>query len=225
MHLLQLKPQEVHIWLADLNIGSKELAKRKNLLNIQELERADRLQQNQHKHRFIAARGQLKILLSRYLDLQPQKMELAYSDFGKPYLAYHPNLQFNLAHSHDLAIYAFTINQAIGVDIEYIRERAPMDVAKRYFNVQEIDDLNQLPEQDRISAFFRLWARKEAILKAIGKGLRVPLSSFNVSAHDQTEQITLENETWILHSLTIHPHYQAAVASNQIIDEIITRKC
>ena len=91
-------------------------------------------------------------------------------------------LRFNLAHSHELALYAFTRGREIGVDIEYLRALPDADqIADRFFSARENATLQALPASQRRQAFFNCWTRKEAYIKAIGKGLSQPLDQFEVS--------------------------------------------
>ncbi len=215
---MQLQPTDIHLWSTDLTrvVDETKLA----FLSPEEHDRANRFHFPLHRHRFIAARITLRYLLSLYLDSPPDKIVFSYSEYKKPYLATHPHLFFNIAHSHDIALYAFTLNHTIGVDIEKIREHYEEAIAKRYFSPYEYQSLMQLPKEAKAMAFYRLWSRKEALTKAIGKGLHIPLSNFSVSINENVETINLENDTWTLVSLPLYSDYQSAIASNQSIKNI-----
>ena len=219
---MQLNANDVHIWSIDLSIISKQENQTLALLSADETARAHRFHFPIHRERFVLARSALRQILSLYLNIAPNKIEFFYTEYKKPYLNTSETipLQFNLAHSHEMAVYAFTLNHAVGIDIEKMKEDYDAAVAKRYFSHQENEHLNQLPNRDKIIGFYRLWARKEAVIKAAGKGLFIPLSSFSVSVEDKRETIVLENEKWTLLSLDIHPAYQTALASNQNIKSI-----
>lgn len=218
---MKLLPDDIHIWVADLAISPTQSEAQAALLSMDECERAKRFHSSIHKNRFIAARYALRVILSYYLDQPPQAIQFGYSTFGKPYLLdlQASSLQFNLAHSHRIAIYGITLNYPIGVDIEYIQDVFPQDVARRYFP-GEYDHLMQVPVKDRVKEFFHLWTRKEAVIKAIGKGLSLSLSSFTVSLQQPSETIFLEKESWHLLSLDIHAHYLSALATNQLVKNI-----
>ena len=94
---------------------------------------------------------------------------------------YPGDIQFNMTHSADLMLLAVTVRRELGVDVEQVRDRVACDrLAKRYFAPDEVEELNSLPEGERRAAFFRCWTRKEAYIKAVGKGLALPLRSFFV---------------------------------------------
>lgn len=219
---MQLNANEIHVWATSLTITAAEEREKRAVLSPDECERADRFHFPIHRQRFIAARYALRQLLSFYLPTPPQDIIFAYHQHEKPYISSpNPNaLQFNLAHSHDIAVYAFTLQHAVGIDIEKIQDSYDIDLAKRFFSPQENIALQQLTPEESIIAFYRLWARKEAIIKAIGKGLVLPLHSFTVSADDSIETIALEGDNWSLLPLSFESDYQAALASNQVIKKV-----
>src|SRR5260363_377522 len=147
-----------------------------HLLDNDEKAKANRFHFNIHRHRFIAARGILRCLAGQLLGQPPNALQFSYTSYGKPILKEYPRLQFNLSHSHDRAIYAFTLDMAIGVDIEYQNSQCDVEsIAKRFFTAREFNALQTLPGPEKIATFFKLWVRKEAVLKALGYGLSWPL--------------------------------------------------
>ena len=219
---MRLEPNQIHVWHADLVISPEKETTQSALLSTDELERAKRFHAPVHRMRFIAARSILRQILGLYLGVAPQEITFSYAEHNKPYLLKpaKTGLQFNLAHSYDMAVYAFTLTQLIGVDIEKIKDYYEPAVAKRFFSRQENTELMSLPPDEQTAGFYRIWARKEAIVKAVGKGLSIPLSSFSVSAKPIAESLTLESDSWSLVPLSINPGYQAALASNQPINEV-----
>lgn len=215
---MRLQPQAIHIWTADLTLSHEQEIMRLAMLSADEMERANRLRTPLHRQHFIAARSALRQIAGFYLNSAPQAIEFAYAENGKPYLPTVPSLQFNLAHSHDKAVYAFALDQALGIDIEKMRDTYNPDIVQRYFSPQEKAQFAQVAEQEKTQAFYRVWARKEAVIKASGKGLSQSLSTFSVSVKDEMETLVLENETWSLMPLHIHPQYQSALVSQQKVN-------
>jgi 4'-phosphopantetheinyl transferase len=109
----------------------------------------------------------------------PGALQFSYSPYGKPSVVA-TTVRFNLSHSHTIAALALTRDYEIGVDVEQVRP-IKEDISGRFFSPRENAALSALPEQEQTGAFFRCWARKEAIVKAIGEGLSHPLDSFDVS--------------------------------------------
>lgn len=219
---MQLEENEVHIWSANLMTTAEEEAQQGLLLTPDERERSECFHFPIHKKRFTAARATLRQILSVYLSLPASDIRFAYTEHEKPHLGMTDSnsLEFNLSHSGDLAIYAFTLNHAVGIDIEKMKDTYQQTVAERYFSARENADLLSLPLEERVLGFYRVWSRKEAMIKAVGKGLHLPLASFSVSVHGHQEVIKLENEAWTLLSLPLHPSYASALACSQTIKKI-----
>lgn len=219
---MNLNKNEVHIWSTVLSMGADELAAAKQLLSTDEQARAERLLSPQHQERFIVAHSWLRSILSLYLDMSPAAIHFHFTTHKKPYLA-HPNgipLNFNLSHSVDLAVCAITLENEIGIDIEKMETESKDDLAKRFFSQTEYNLITNAPLATRTSIFYQIWARKEAILKATGKGLSTPLNQFSVSIEPALTHIELENKVWSLLPLSIHQDYQAALAVGGKINKI-----
>lgn len=222
MPITPLEAHHVHIWSTDLAISPQQEKAYSTILSPDEIARADRLHFAEHRRRFIAARATLRELLGLYLRSSPETIAFDYGEHHKPCLKM-PNtstLQFNLAHSDEMAVFAFTLNHDIGVDIEKIKTDYNAGVASRYFSPQENVCLAALSEDEKRLAFYRLWSRKEALIKAVGAGLTLSLSSFSVSAQNIVETITVDQINWQLAPLALSPDYASAVASNQKITAI-----
>ncbi|HEY0080425.1 MAG TPA: 4'-phosphopantetheinyl transferase superfamily protein [Pyrinomonadaceae bacterium] len=221
---LTLETDEVHVWRASLEQKASAVAEFRRLLAEDERRRADRFHFTRDREHFVVARGILRTLLARYLDRRPERLRFIYSAFGKPSLeeeaAGAPVLRFNVSHSKDLALYAFTRGREIGVDIEHIRDDVEgEDIAERFFSPAEVGVLRSLPSDARPRAFFDCWTRKEAYIKAHGEGLSLPLDGFDVTLspnqpaallatrHDPTQATR-----WSLRELSPSEGYAAALA-------------
>ncbi len=125
------------------------------------------------------------MILGYYLGIEPIKLRFCYRKYGKPALTDTCNempVYFNLSRSEGLALYAFTRAHEIGVDIECVHDAWEIEtIAKQFFSAAETHVLHALPEGEKKNAFFKLWTRKEALIKAIGDGLHRPLNTFAVS--------------------------------------------
>ncbi len=146
-------------------------------------------------------------------------MQLGYHARGKPFLLSppaHPPIDFNVAHSRDLALLAFSSGFPLGVDVEFVRpEIASEEIAGRYFSAQEVSELLALPAASRSQAFFLGWTRKEAYVKALGDGLQIPLASFSVSLTPFQPAIleSADSDRWSLQSLSPAEEYAAAIVA------------
>jgi 4'-phosphopantetheinyl transferase len=182
---LRLEEHQTHLWAFPLDLDGADIARLSELLSPEEQQRARRFRLDLNRDRFIAGRGQLRLLLSYYIKLAPAKLQFCYGSHGKPELTESmmcPRLQFNLAHSAELALLAVNRRFAAGVDLEELHplEDAPALVA-RFFSPRENLAFQQLRESQKLTAFFNLWTRKEAWLKATGQGIGYSLNKVEVS--------------------------------------------
>jgi len=172
----------VHIWRLPLDRAGDELQRLRHILSPDELARADRFYFANHRDHFIAGRGLLRVLLAGYRKCRPEELTFVCNEHGKPALVAEPSLRFNLSHSHGLAVCAVTHGREVGIDVERVRGAvATDDIAQRHFSPRELAAYRAFPQEERAAAFFRCWTRKEAYLKATGRGLSVSLASFDVS--------------------------------------------
>lgn len=214
----------VEIVAAALDITSAQLHRLSLLLSEDERDRAGRYAFERDWRRFVVARGRLRELLAERLDTRPELVELTYGKRGKPALASplsHGALHFNVAHSGELAVYAFSKSGEVGVDVEALRTLPDADeVAARFFSPREREAYRALDPCHKRMGFFNCWTRKEAFLKALGDGLYHPLDSFDVSLTPGEPARILrvadapgEESGWTLESLIPAPGYVAAVVT------------
>lgn len=170
---------EVHLWAAHLDEIECDRQQLQCLCQ-DERDRAARFRFERDKRRYERRRCLLRLLLGRYLAIDPACVGLRYGAQGKPELAESAALRFNLSHSDGHALFAFAPTE-LGVDLERIRAHTDIDAAGRLvFTATEKRYLEALPANERAHAFFRCWTRKEAYVKALGKGSSLPLASFEV---------------------------------------------
>jgi 4'-phosphopantetheinyl transferase len=179
-----LAPREIDLWRVDLNLPEPGYQEVERWLTDDERSRAGRFVFDRDRRRFVACRGRLRAILSRYLREEPCRLRFQYGPQGKPSLepAPDPPLYFNVSHSHDLALIAVRRSGAVGVDVERLRPIEEAEaIARRYFTRREHATLSGLPAEERTAAFFCCWTRKEAMLKATGEGIGVSLDAVEVS--------------------------------------------
>jgi 4'-phosphopantetheinyl transferase len=182
---LELIPPLVDVWIAHLNVSETLIQTLGTSLSADEHERAARFHFAKDRNHYIAGRGMLRSILGGYLNVGASELRFRYNGYGKPYLAddlKFEKLQFNVAHSHGLALYAVTIGREIGIDIERVREDfVTEELAERFFAPEEVKALTSLPPAEQRAAFFECWTRKEAFIKARAMGLSLPLDQFVVA--------------------------------------------
>jgi 4'-phosphopantetheinyl transferase len=220
---VSLGRDDVQVWIASLNQAEDAVARLRTLLDEAERKRADRFSFEKGRRQFTVARGLLRMILGRYLRIEPGQVQFSYNPYGKPALAdtEEPDaVRFNISHSGELVLLAFARGREVGVDVETIRPDFAADaIAARFFAPAELESLRALAPETRTQAFFTCWTRKEAYIKARGKGLSIALDSFEVSlapgaraallvTHDDPE----EAGRWSLHELEPGPGYAGALA-------------
>ena len=182
---LLLSTRDVHIWRAVIDLPSKSVEEIEGSLSIDEKMKAQHFRFKRDKSRFIATRGILRLILGCYLGAEPSAIRFCYEKSGKPRLQNafaKTGIQFNLSHSKGLALYIFSHGHEVGVDIEHMREISEMEqIAEQFFSVRDRVFFGALPRSEKREAFFNLWTRKEAFVKATGDGLSYHLGSFNAS--------------------------------------------
>jgi 4'-phosphopantetheinyl transferase len=130
-------------------------------------------------------------------------------------------LTFNLSHSNHLAVYAFSRGRDLGVDVEQVRSDIDhRALADRFFAPGERADVLDADAAVLAERFFACWTRKEAVAKAHGAGLSLPLDSFEVSV-DPDVAPRLEWRTggesdsrWRLETFRPRPGFIGSVASH-----------
>lgn len=220
---VMLKPDEIHIWRVFVDEWLAAIPDLLKFLSPEEQARAQRFYFERDRNCSIIARGLLRRLLGHYCAIDPAKIVLHYNEFGKPALTATDlpfPLYFNLAHSHASIVYAFTCINRIGIDIEYMRTNIEYEeLAQHYFSPAEKLQLQAVPSEQKIRAFFAGWTRKEAYIKARGKGLSIPLDSFDVTLQPDEDPRLLDCREdplsvgrWSFYALPAYEHYAGALA-------------
>jgi 4'-phosphopantetheinyl transferase len=213
----------VHVWRIALTLPAHALRELGQILAPDERARAERFLFSADRERFIAARGTLRLILGAYLACAPGEVRFRYGPHGKPALAGEPQddpPRFNLSHSGDLALYAVTRGREVGIDVERTRpDIASETIAEQFFSPREVATLRALPVHLQEKAFFACWTRKEAYIKATGRGLAIPLASFDVTLApgEQPALVSTRNDPreaarWRLCDLDAGAGYAAALA-------------
>jgi 4'-phosphopantetheinyl transferase len=209
----------VHVWRVSLRREDRALQSAARLLSPDELARAERFLFERDRHRFIACRSALRILLANYVQESPRALQFQYNPFGKPELDALP-LRFNVSHSGDWALIAVTQARRVGVDLECLRALDDVDaLARTSLSAGELAVYFALPGDQRHQAFFNAWTRKEAVIKGSGTGLSRPLADCEVTFAPGQPVRLLQVDgdrdaaaDWSLFALEPMPGYLGAVA-------------
>lgn len=177
----RLSRGEVHLWQTHID-RTKEYSSAG--LSPDEVDRANKTAIKQKRNAFIAARGFLREVLGAYLDIAPYEVEFIRSELGKPALRNIPSqgpVYFNISYSMEAVLVGISMVAELGVDIEYMRDELSFDdIAKNFYSPGEKERLMHFSAMERKKKFYECWTIKEAFIKALGVGLRMPLDSFEV---------------------------------------------
>lgn len=224
---------DVHVWRIALD-PEHSAEPYSSLLSPEERERALRLRSAADRTAFVIAHGAMRTILAAYTQSTAVQVAFEQGPFGKPVLASAVNrarLEFNLAHSGDVALLAIARERAVGVDIA--RWDAGVDhsaVAERSFSPLERETLRSLADAPDvfIEAFYSAWTRKEAYLKATGRGLTGGLEHFDVSFAPGEPPALIADRTdsqahsrWTMVSLAVSASYSAALAVARPVGTIV----
>ncbi len=215
------EPGEVVVWACRTTLAAGVVDRLESrILSPAERARAGRFRFDRDRRAHIMGRSLLRRLLSVAHGLPPGALDLREGDHGKPCLE--PPLDavgFNLSHSADRVLVALAPGRTVGVDIEVAKERSPHDeIASRVMSPVELEIYRGLDQAGRRAAFYRLWAIKEAVVKATGRGLTFPVRELDVLASRSGEdgrprfhrEVEADGSLWRLAELA--PGAAAAVA-------------
>lgn len=212
----ELAAGEIHVWRIRLDTPLPT----ESPLSADELQRAQRLHDGQKRQHFSAGRAAVRKLLGAYTGSPPHELLFACGPHGKPFLPASP-LQFNFSNSGELALLAVCRDREVGIDIEQRDRKLSVEsLAAHIFTPGEAAAFRQVPETEQHTALLAAWTRKEAYIKALGRGFSLPLKSFSVAvpADNEPAVLHLQDATgtphpWQFVPLGAHPDYLAALAA------------
>ena len=177
----RLQDAQVDIWGCNGDDFQNESESYFLLLSDEEKLRAKRFKFEKHRQRFIIFHGFMRIILARYLNINPEKVQYNKGDNGKPYLL-DSDLYFNLSHTQSMALLAVSKGTEVGIDIEFKERKTDWQgVGKRFFSDIEQQSLFSRDINQQENYFYSLWTRKEAYMKVLGTGLSLAPANFSLT--------------------------------------------
>ena len=214
---------EIHVWIVETTAPYSIDITSVEFLSPAELARASKFIVDVDQTCFLRRRAALRVILAGYLGITPRDVAYSVDAFGKPAVIAPQSstaLAFNTSHSAALALIAVARSGRIGVDVEQLRPLFEAEsIAAHYFAANEAAAFATLEPRERVEGFYNAWTRKEAIVKAVGGGLSIPLHSFEVSLRPSEPPAILRwdiadaaPQRWRLHHLEPVPGYVGALA-------------
>jgi 4'-phosphopantetheinyl transferase len=169
------------------------------------------------RHRYVIGRATLRCVLAERLGVSPRDVSIARGRRGRPRLARHPHLDFNVTHTGEVMLVAVAEGVTVGVDVERQDRRINASgIARRCLSAGERDALRDMDAEQVRQAVLRLWTCKEAMSKATGDGLAAPFRALDVGVappprlrHGPAPYLPAD---WQLHALQVPPAYFASLA-------------
>ncbi len=200
------------VWSVDLALSEARLARCEAWLSPDEAARADRFVRAEDRDRYRASHAALRLILARALGVAADALAFAVGPAGKPELvgAQAGALRFNLSHSGTRALVGVSFEAAIGVDVEALRPIPDaLRIARAHFTPSEAEALAARSPEAITAIFTGLWTRKEAVVKASGTGLSLPLDRFALTLPPEPPRLVAiagdDPEAWSLHHLEPGP--------------------
>ena len=158
------------------------------LLDESEQVHAGKLKKELLRKRYANAHGSVRQLLSGYLNMPPEHIRFDKAEYGKPYLTDYPELAFNISHSGAHLLIAVGWNCELGVDVELCKDRNSLaELVEKCFSPEEAGYWHRVPEAEKTREFYRFWTRKEAFVKATGRGIALGLEQCVVNPERVSE--------------------------------------
>jgi 4'-phosphopantetheinyl transferase len=217
------RQRTVDVWRAPLALPPAELFRVSVSLDDEERERAARFRFPHDRDRFLASRGLLRNILASYLKMPAGRIRFGYAPQGKPFLPDYRDLRFNLSHAGNVLVVGVATGREIGIDVEQVFSEAVMnEVSGPVLSESERAVFRQLDPGERRDWFVRLWTRKEAYIKADGRGMSLPLDGIDVMTRPGRVRIhgagpgdLLLSDRWAVQELAVPSGYTAALVSEE----------
>ncbi len=182
----ELGSREVHLWWAE--VGREDPSLGSDWLSELERRRAERFRQERDRRRFVARQCLLRGILAGYVGAEPAELSFREGPHGKPYLEGNggEDWDFNLSHSEERILFGVARGRELGVDLEAVAARDELEgMADLTFSSFERTAFESAGDAVRLAAFFRVWTRKEAALKALGDGFAREPRTLHVGLGDR----------------------------------------
>jgi len=214
-HTRKYERRRLDVWLLSTHMSEADRDIYECVLTPGEQQRAQRFHFTTDRCRSIVGRGGLRWILSSYCGIPPEELVFQTGLYGKPALVGFSDPAFNVSHSGEYVLIGVATGAECGIDIERKQSRLEEEaIARRYFCPREVAWLKRTKE-----GFFRLWTAKEAVIKAVGNGLSIPLMDIDVTdiVEGQASAITLRTaglpaQVLWMQELVVVEGYHAAVA-------------
>ncbi len=186
-----MKRSFVEIWHGDILSAETDGQDYYQFLNAADKEKAARFARPELENKYVKTRGILRSILASYLNEKPEQLLIKTSKYGKPFLP-ETGLFFNLSHTGNKFVIAVTNVSEIGIDLEQPRQRINLSgLVDKCFSIEEKAYWQSLPVDRQVTMFYHFWVRKEAFVKALGRGIALGLNQCVVNPERQNRFLSI----------------------------------
>jgi 4'-phosphopantetheinyl transferase len=216
-----MKSEIIKIWHGNIIAGDAHYQAYWHAMDEAEQAHAGKIKNVLLHKRFVEVHGRLRNVLATTLNQSPEKIRIKKAEHGKPYLVDYPELAFNLSHSADSLMIAVGWNCQLGVDIEICKPRINLTgLVDKCFAEEEAAYWNKLPEDRKKTEFYRFWTRKEAFVKATGRGIGLGLNICVINPENPTEFLRVPDNygqasTWHVRDIDLGEGSCSALAADK----------
>lgn len=183
-----------------------------SLLPLAEQDKNMRFRRWEDRHAHLFGRLLLRQGLLHYGYKENILEDIQLNPYNRPFL--HDEIDFSISHSGEYVTCAIGQDIKLGMDVERKDGKFDPEDAGAIFCHAELDYIRG--SDNRCDAFFRLWARKESLIKADGRGFSAPLTSINCL----TDEVILDNQRWYVRDLLLSESYSSAISTDKPVPEL-----
>jgi 4'-phosphopantetheinyl transferase len=208
---------EIDLWWCGLYATAPLLERFETYLSAAERDRAARFGDRRLRDRFVIGRASLRTILGDELGIDPVQVEIVRGARGRPQLAGMPSLDFNISHTHGVALVGIVQRARIGVDVERLDRVINVEgIARKFLTPGERSELAGRDQDAMRQRVLTLWTCKEAMSKATGDALSAPFASIDVDDGNPRRLRSgpglYQAEAWSLHAASVPAGYVATIA-------------
>jgi len=216
----------IEIWHGNIAVDNAHYQNYWRVLDAVERAHAEKIKNDLLHKRYVEVHGCLRNILAQTLNQPPEQINIKKTEHGKPYLVDMPELVFNLSHSASALVIAVGWNCQLGVDIESCKPRTSLaGLVDKCFAEEEIAYWNKLPEAQKILEFYRFWTRKEAFVKATGRGIGLGLNRCVINPENQAGFLRVpadcgQASTWHVQDIALGQGVCSALVTDKDVVEV-----
>jgi len=184
----------IDIWYGDILINEAKEKSYFLLLNEQEKQKSSTFIRPELQKKYIKTRGVLRKVLSSYLNIDPQEIKIKTTDYGKPFID-HASLFFNLSHTANKFVIVVSNTGEVGIDLEQNKPRKNLQgLVKKCFSEVEQVSWHKIADEKKTIQFYSLWVRKEAFVKAVGRGISLGLDQCVINPKNLNQFLSIPDK-------------------------------